>query len=472
VIRFAGLFVCFALVGCGPNRLWAGKSPDRAHTVEVWAHRDTQFVRVDGRDEPRFAGIGIDGLSWSPDSRHFAYPANTPAGWVVIAKGQTSGPWLGIGEIVWSADSKHFAYSAQEPRFWAVVKDFQTGPYYDAIMQRSLVFSPNGSSLGYVVQDGRWTRAVVDDKPGPKFDGIGRLTFSADSKHHVYLARRVDASFFVVDGESSTAYDSIADVVLSPAGFHWAILVRIDGFWHAVVDDTAGPAFDSIASPVFSAMGDRIAYSARRDKNAVVVVDGKESAAFDEIRWASVVFDPEARHIGFTARRGTRWRVVVDGQEGKEYDDVSVPVLAGDTIAYVASRADGDFAVINGVEGAVFGNIGNLELTPDGRHHGYVTMKSNESFVVIDSVAKKFDVIVDNTLVLSANGRHWACIIGDAGRKKFYITIDGSRNVPLDREEWLAALVPSIHVPGLIDGNDQNAVVRGWVAAQLARHAD
>jgi hypothetical protein len=472
VIRIAGLFVCVSVIGCGPQRLWVGKSPDRAHNAEVWAFSDSQFVRFDGRDQPRFLGIGIDAMSWSPDSLHFAYPANTPAGWVVITKGRTSAPWLGIGEIVWSADSKHFAYSAQEQRFWAVVKDFKAGPYYDDILRGSIIFSPNGSSLGYVVQDGRWTRAVVDDKPGPKFDGIGRLTFSADSKHHVYLARRVDVSFFVVDGESSKAYDSIADVVLSPAGFHWAILARIDGFWHAIVDDTPGPAFNSIASPVFSATGDRIAYSARTDKNALVVVDGKESATFDEIRWSSVVFDSKGRHVGFSARRGARWRVVVDGQEGKEYDDVSVPVLSGDTIAYVARRTDGDFSVVNGVEGPVFGNIGSLVVTPDGHHHGYVATKNNDSFVVIDSVAKKFDVIVDKTLVLSENGRHWACVIGDAERKKFYITIDGARKVQLDRDEWFAAIMPDMRLFGVSNGIDQNAVVRGWIAAELARHAE
>ncbi len=99
MIRIAGLFVCLAVVGCGPHRLWVGKSPDHAHRAEVWASRDTQFLRIDGRDEPRFLGIGIDALAWSPDSLHFAYPANTPAGWVVVTKGKTSGPWIGIGEM-------------------------------------------------------------------------------------------------------------------------------------------------------------------------------------------------------------------------------------------------------------------------------------------------------------------------------------------------------------------------------------
>jgi hypothetical protein len=250
------------------------------------------------------------------------------------------------------------------------------------------------------------------------------------------------------------------------------ILASIEGHWHAIVDDAVGPAFDSIASPVFSATGTRIAYAARRDTTALVVADGQESAAFDEVRSSSVVFDAQAKHLGFSARRGTHWRVVIDSHEYKEYENVSVPVLAGDTIAYVARRENGDAVVIDEVEGPIFSNIGNLVLTPDGHHHGYIATKSKESLVVIDSVAKKFDLVFNETLVLSANGRHWACIIGDAGQKKFYITVDGIRNVPLDRDEWLPALMPEMNLSGLFGGPDKNAVLRGWVAAELKKYTD
>jgi hypothetical protein len=320
-----------------------------------------------------------------------------------------------------------------------------------------------------VVQDGRAVRAIIDGEPGPKFDGVGRLAFSADNQHHAYLGRRADAAFLVIDSHLSVPYEIIADIVLAPTGFHWAILAKFEGGWHAIVDDVAGPSFDSIDSPVFSFQGERVAYAASKGKNAFVVVDTQEGAAFEQILPASVVFDALGKHVAFAARRGHSWTVVVDGREGKEYERTSAPVLAGNSVAYVAERANDMFVVLDGVEGAHFDQIWDLALSADGRHHGYVAVKKQQSFVVRDSAPKKYDLVVDGTFVMSSDAQHWGCLIGDPKQRKLFLTIDGTRQIAMDTDDWLAAFVPSARHADLEAVFDQKNVVRRWLKAEMAK---
>lgn len=469
--RIAVLSVAFglALAGCAPLRLWVGKSPDREHLAELWSDPGAQYVRVDGRDSPRFSDIGTKGLSWSPDSSDVAFAANTAAGWVVSAKGKLSGPWVGIGEIVWSPDGKRVAYSAQEKQFWTVVTDFRMGNYYDEIKAQSIVFSPDGSRIGYVVEDGRSIRAIVDEKPGPKFDGVGHLTFSGDSRHHIYLARRGDAAFLVIDDKITQNHETIADLVVGPTGFHWAILALVDRQWRAIIDGAPSPPFRAISSPIFSPNGKRIAYYAQRGDKRFVVSDFHESALYDEIAPFSLVFDAESQTLAFAARRNKLWRVVVNDAEGPEYDSVSNPVVAGDSAAYVATRAKDKFVVFRGVEGPHYPWIDNLVLDTDGKHHAYLASQREEMFVVIDSVPQKVEFAVSGTLAISADGHHWACLIANESRKKFYITIDGKREVPVELQEWFGAMSLDVQRKGIMAMLDQSAIIRRWVEIELAR---
>jgi len=463
------LAFCLALAGCAPIRMWVGKSPDREHLAELWSKPGSQFLRIDGRDSPKFSDIGTKGLSWSPDSSDVAFAANTAAGWVVSAKGRLSGPWVGIGELVWSPDGKHFAYSAQERQFWTVVTDFRMGGYYDEIKAQSIVFSPNGSRIGYVVEDGRTTRAIVDERKGPKFDGIGHFGFSGDSRHHIYLARRGDAAFLVIDDNITHHYESIADLVVGPTGFHWAILALVNGEWRAIIDGAQSPPFRSISSPVFSPNGKRVAYYAQRGEKRLVVNDFHESALYDEIAPFSLVFDAESRNLAFAARRDKLWRVVLNDVEGAEYESVSNPVVAEGATAYIATRAKEKFVVFNGLEGPHHSWIDNVVLSADGKHHAYFTSQRDELFVVVDSVPKKMDFAVSGTLALSPDGRHWACLIANESRKKFYITIDGEREVPVELQEWLGAMSADVQRMGIVAAIEQTSSIRRWVNIELAR---
>ncbi len=462
MIRAAALLASIWLAGCGPKILWAGKSPDRRHRAEVVAHRGEQFVRVDGKDDPHFLSVASDGLSWSPDSSSIAYPAQTRDGWVVVNNGSASRQWSGIGEIVWSPDSAHLAYSAEDRAFWVVVKDGASGAFFDGVMKQAIVFSQNSRRFGYVVQDGRSVRVVVDEKPQPKFDGIGRFSFSADSTRFVYLARRADEAYVVTDGILSTGYESIADFALSPVGFRVAILAKIEHRWHVVVDGAVGPAFDAISSPVFDKRGQRIAYAARRSNAELVVVDGIEGPSFDAILPGSVNFDASGERLAYATRRGKTWRMVDGGVEGTEYAKIDRPHFAGKTLGFVAKKENVEFVVINGREGLPFDHIGELVLGPDGRGYAYVATKANRTFVVHDGGQVAFDVVVDETLVFSRDGLHWACLVGDATRKRFYITIDGLSERPFDGGELIAAMTR-----GAASGQVNGDHVRRWISAEL-----
>jgi hypothetical protein len=168
-------------------------------------------------------------------------------------------------------------------------------------------------------------------------------------------------------------------------------------------------------------------------------------------------------------RRGTSWRVVVDGREEKEYAKVWAPLLAGETVAYVVERANEVFVVINGVEGTHFDQITDLALSIDGRHHGYVAIKNQESFIVRDGATKKYELVVDGSFVLSNDGQHWGCLIGDPKQRKLFLTIDGIQQIPMDTDDWIAAFVPNLRDSDFSAMFDQKNVVRRWLKAELAK---
>jgi hypothetical protein len=108
-----------------------------------------------------------------------------------------------------------------------VVVDGKEGKEYDGIGVGTLTFSPDSKHIAYVAKRGDKVFVVVDGKEGKEYDGIleGTLTFSPNSKHVAYVAGRGKKWFVVVDGvEGKEYYDGFLRgsklVFDSPKSFH------------------------------------------------------------------------------------------------------------------------------------------------------------------------------------------------------------------------------------------------------------
>ena len=156
---------------------------------------------------------------------------------------------------------------------WFVVVDGQEEKHYDAIEQRTLVFSPDSQRL--TVIDG-WC-VVVDGQEQKEYEGLSTLVFSPDSQRLSYVAREIGSGkqFVVVDEEEEEHYDNVEQLVFSPDSHRVAYVAeRFEGalfpIWKrfalekfVVVDGQDGKHYDHplyIRSLTFSPDSQRSAY--------------------------------------------------------------------------------------------------------------------------------------------------------------------------------------------------------------------
>ena len=67
--------------GCAESVVYHGHSPDRRREIAVVESYGLQRVRLGDQESPRYQGVGIEGLQFSADGAHLAYPAERKGGW-------------------------------------------------------------------------------------------------------------------------------------------------------------------------------------------------------------------------------------------------------------------------------------------------------------------------------------------------------------------------------------------------------
>jgi hypothetical protein len=72
-----------------------------------------------------------------------------------------------------------------------------------------------------------------------------------------------------------------------------------------------------------------------------------------------------------------------------------------------------------------------------------------------------FDRVFADTLQITADGRHWACLAGLRGR--LFVAVDGAPRRPFDLEELVAAFQQATHGVRAAPRD----LPRRWVAAEL-----
>ena len=228
------LSLVFLTSACGPTVVWYGRSPDRCKQAKVIETKNKQYLSLDQKRGQYYDGIAIEGLVFSPDSKHLAYPARQDQRWAVVADGIRSPFWDGIGQVMFSPNSTELVYVAQRGSLWYVVRGADDGPGYEELLADSLRFSPDGKRLAFAIQRGKFVHVVIDGEAQPANDAIGKLSFSPDSGRLTYPARRGESTHLIVGDWISPPHEAIAEFAFNPQDERVAYLARQDQRWFEI----------------------------------------------------------------------------------------------------------------------------------------------------------------------------------------------------------------------------------------------
>ena len=267
VLRWITLMLVLVICGCSKEYLvWYGHSPDRLHRVEIIEKDNHQHVKMGTTLSQPYLGVALETIVFSEDSQRFAYAAETDTGWIIVVDGMHSRPWAGIGKVLFGPGQK-LVYVATDSEDWYVIRENTPGPPFEAVMQRSLTFSPRGDHFAFVVAEGDKFRVVMDGESTPLYDAIGGLRFAPEGREFAYVARIGDQQYLVRNDKLLGPFDLIADFTLGPKG-RLGMLVRKDDGWRAIIDGQQSEIFDNLGSIQFSQDG-QYAYAAERNDSSM-----------------------------------------------------------------------------------------------------------------------------------------------------------------------------------------------------------
>jgi len=419
------------LLICGCSReylVWYGHSPNRLYRVEVIERNNRQQVKMGETLSQPYLGVALKTIVFSEDSRRFAYAAKTDEGWIVITDGEHSRPWTGIGEVLFGP-KQQLVYVASDLGAWHVVVDGVPSVSFEAVMQGSLTFSPDGYHLAYVVAEGDQSRVVIDGKLDFIYESVAALRFSPDSEQLAYIVRNGRRQYIALDDKLLGPFNQIADFTIGHKG-RLGLLVRHDDGWHAVIDGQEGEVFDNLGTIQFSKNG-QYAYAAERDNSWIVNQNGTHSPVYDSVKQLTFVEE---------------------------------------TLFYEASVSDDTFIVANNIRGPLLKWIGRLIVSPDGLHTAYLGQPCEGNISVFhNATVHAVPNALDGSLVLSNDYQHWACLAQNKVDGHLDIVIDGQFRYPFDLEEMMALIMLTPDA----SKSQHEEMLRCWIKAELeAYHAN
>lgn len=410
-------------IGCSRQYLvWYGHSPDRVRRVEVVERGSRQVVMVDSLMSEPYRGVALATIQFSGDSRHFAYAAETDSGWTVVINGIPGPVWNGIGAVLFGP-GRRLAYVASDSSGWQVIVDERASGPYEAVMQGSLTFSPDGSRFAYVVAEGDQFGVVVDGRHQGWYDGVRMLRFGPYTNQAGYVGRNGTEYFVVLGDRSFGPFEMVADFTIGPEGRVGAV-IRREGQWRVWLNGTESEVFDNTGSIRFFASG-RHAYSAELDGKWFVVRDGVRGAAFDRVRQLT---------------------------------------LAGESVFYEAGAGNHAFVVADSLPGPLLEQVGRLIVAPDGSGVLYLGRLAGMVSVFRDGVVEQpAPAAIFGTLVVSDSRENWAYLVASGQQGGLNIVMDDGFRVPLDVEEMMGRVL----VADELDMEGSEEMLRAWIKEEL-----
>jgi Tol biopolymer transport system component len=227
----------------------------------------TDSLYVDGQPQADI-GTTYAGVAVSPDGRRMAWSLlRKDSQQAVALDGQVGPGFSDVGNLSFSPDSKHFAYTYQKDRrgAWGLMLDGRpvAGKYGDIAAFR---FSPNSRKYAFISSaEPEGQAVVVGEQAGPLFPQVfGPLIFSADSKRLAYVAKRSSGYAMIVDGLMTMpsefrsidaryaegdaergVCDEIKAAAFSADGRHLAYKASQNGYGgeHLIINHQAGPRY-------------------------------------------------------------------------------------------------------------------------------------------------------------------------------------------------------------------------------------
>lgn len=309
---------------------------------------------LDDRPLGSYELIPPGGWTFSQDGSTFAFMAAWGASWHVVVNGRESLPYEEIEQLTVSAHGERVVFGARRGASWYVVDDGQEVGPYDAIVDTTLVLSPDGMRLAYGARTGRDVYVHLEgeggevERQGP-YDklGLDRMTFSPDGKRLAYVALVGTDVVAVIDGLPGDAYADICEgyPLFSPDSqrvIYCAVLRSREGV-AVVIDGRLEGIYDATlhGGAAFSPDGRRLAYTVRLRHEELVYVDGQPHRPFQAIIPHSVSWSPDGEHLAYIAMLAGGYVLVIDGQETAAYDFMGLgpPVwTSADTVQLLAIR--------------------------------------------------------------------------------------------------------------------------------------
>ncbi len=200
------------------------------------------------------------GLFLSRDNLHFGYIEPSAANefgvkdsYRVVVDGKQEADYKSIrGSVEFSLDSKHYAYLAEQSDGYVVVVDGKAQKAQKGIRAKRFELSGDGKHWAYLLtRPNKKTVVVVDGVEGSECDDAGYVFFSADSKRYYYEYKIDKHSYLMLDQKVFGPYDSLSRESWSANSDHFCFLAKRPDGWHAILDGKEGAATEEIAKSDF-----------------------------------------------------------------------------------------------------------------------------------------------------------------------------------------------------------------------------
>lgn len=392
------------------------------------------------------------GKTLSPDSTRIAYYERVDAGYYYVVAGPdgriNETTYQDVRDFVFSPDSSHYAYKALAGDKWQAVVDGSAGKMYDEIY--AIIFSQDGGHYAYSAKGGENEVVIVDGIEQGPYDSIrDNPIFSSDGQHVAYTIIKGTGSYVVLDGIEQEMKGS--GLVFSPDGSRWAYSSVNAYTGDAVYVILDGKIIDRgnhgwINGLYFSPDGKRFAFDLATSESAyakhkIVEFDGAEGNEYEFPGVGKAIFSPDGSRMAYTAYNGSNGNfLVLDGVEGRSYNELGDPIFSPESrhVAYRAVRNGRDLVVLDDIEGRDYNNVWGLTFSADGRlayaAREWPRNEKDVHMIVVDGQEGRpyektgYGQGIRFGPVFGPDGRHMVYVANDAGKAEFLV-VDENRRI-------------------------------------------